>query len=275
MEKPLSKQKIEKNCIFSGTQTEQDLLLDESGPELTDPIFSDNPRLPDSFTMFEKAIDKFTNEIRINIFRSREYWFPHKHPIDLLYISNPNGDRFYVLFTGSHWLYSTGSLIFNIDERTNIELKIDNTDEFLKGKTYDELRFWNKDEQAYRKEYRTYLYISKEDYLKCCHANHLSVRVNINDSSPTSYEEECDELISCFQMLYNHTCDDTMFAENKQKWLVTFGDSLMKYFDTVEKKLENDKKKETEKKQDKTKEILIAVLIGLGVLALGLSPLLF
>ena len=202
MEKPLSKQKIEKEYINSQTQTEQDLLLDEIGPEITNSINSSNPCLPDSFTMFEKKIDKFTNEVRINIFRSREYWFPHKHPIDLLYISNPTEDRFYILYTGMHWMYPTGSIILNIDERTNIELKTDSTDEFLKGKTYDELRFWDKEEQEYRREFRSYLYISKEDFLKCCHANHLSVRVSIDDSSPTTYEEECDELIPCFQMLF-------------------------------------------------------------------------
>lgn len=261
MEKPLSKKEFSTNSEFSDFQTEQDLLfsgkigqtlinmgvlgvfsMEEDVKELIDNLCKEFPMN----RFCEKEVDKFTNEVRINTFRSRTLAFPHNHPIDLLYISKPEGDRFYVLYTGSDWLYSTGTIIFNIDDRTNIELKIDSNDEFLKGKTNDELQFWDEKTQRYRKEYRSYLSISKEDYLKCCHANHLSVRVCIDDSSPKAYEDDCDELIPCFQILYNETCDDQMFEKTKEEWTTTFMESTKKGFKKLYKLPEHRKNNEND-----------------------------
>lgn len=242
MEKPLSKQKIEDQSIYYRfVQTEQDLLLND--------IYQvgEFDHMPISF-LFEKKIDKFKNEVRINIFRSRYFTFPYKHPIDLLYISNPNGEGLYVLFTGTDRIMSSGSLFINIDDRINIELKINDNDELLKGKTCDYLRLWDNEEQTYHSECRSYLHISKEDYLKCCNANHLSIKVCPSDCDSTAYEEDCDDLIPYFQILYNETCDGQMFALNKQEVLDSSASSLKKrsHKETQEfLKRRNDSTKET------------------------------
>lgn len=163
--------------------------------------------------LLEEEMDKFTNELRISTFRSRTFCFPYEHPIDLLYISKPEGEQFYVLYTAEKGIRSSGKIIFNIDGKTNVELKTDMKDLLLNGKT--EEVFDNYDDET-PNEIVSFLPISKEDFLKCCNAKHLSVSVR-RTNSKVDYENECDEIIPYFQMLYNKVCDSTMFTEGWQQ----------------------------------------------------------
>lgn len=273
MEKPLSKKGY---SLLYGIQTEQDLLfLGEKGKELISSIKSKHTIPQDSTienickefpieSLCEKEVDKFTNEVRINTFRSRTFAFPHKHPIDLLYISKPEGERFYVLYTGLHWMESTSSIIFNINENSNIILQTNYNDKYL-GKTYEEfvLEDHHKNKNL---EYRSYLPISKEDFLKCCHAEHLSIRV-CNYSSSIDYEEDCDELIPCFQMLYNQTSDNQIFTNNEEKWIQTFTESTKARF----KKLYMISEQKREEENEITRKGLSEMLIWILIVVLGIA----
>ena len=190
------------SSLVSDFKTEQDYKIAKIWKR--DPSFEKTPL---DF-LFEEEMDKFTNELRISTFRSRSFKFPYSHPIDLLYISKPEGEQFYVLYTADYSMSSSGALIFNIDGRTNCNLSIDYDDIVLGGKTH---------EDAGALGCVSFLPISKKDFLKCCNAEHLTVRIK-SDSSLIDYESDCDEIIPYFQMLYNKVCDNTMFAENKETW---------------------------------------------------------
>ena len=212
--------------------------------------------------LLEEEMDKFTNELRISTFRSRTFCFPYEHPIDLLYISKPEGEQFYVLYTAEKGIRSNGKIIFNIDGKTNVELKIDNKDLLVNGKT--EVVFNNYDDKT-PNEIVSFLPISKEDFLKCCNAKHLSVSVRRTNSS-VDYENECDEIIPYFQMLYNKVCDSTMFTEGWQQ-------EIRKQFKTqvcneISSCVQIDEEVEKEGKREDlryTLSIAIPILIGIIV----------
>lgn len=202
--------------------------------------------------LLEEEMDKFTNELRITTFRSRAFRFPYKHPIDLLYISKPEGEQFYVLYTDEKSIRSSGKLIFNINGNTNVVLKTDEEDVLLKGKTEEDL--FDGEETV------SFLPISIEDFLKCCNANHLSVSVRRTNSA-IDYEDECDDIIPYFQMLYNKVCDSTMFIENRKQ-------EIKKLFkaqvcDEISHYNEIDKKKRKQEKLNNASPFIIGVIVAI------------
>lgn len=246
--------------------TEQDIKMAQ--------IYKDDPFLENTSLDFllEEEMDKYTNELRISTFRSRKFGFPYNHPIDLLYISKPEGERFYVLYTAESFIMHSGEIIININGKTNVKLSIDDEDPLLNGKTEEEFEY-NKyyyhihnhiPTINYRcREFVSFLPISKEDFLKCCNAEHLGVRVKEINSS-INYESDCDDIIPFFQMLYNRVCDNTMFAENKEKWkkqiLERIEETQPPYYKR-DKNIVQEKGNEKEKENNKEKLLIVAACI--------------
>ena len=213
--------------------------------------------------LFEEEMDKFSNELRINTFRSRTFGFPYEHPIDLMYISKPEGEHFYVLYTAEKGIRSSGKIIFNIDGKTNVELKTDKKDLLLNGKT--EEVFDNYDDET-PNEIVSFLPISKENFLKCCNAKHLSVSVRRTNST-VDYEDDCDDILPYFQMLYNKVCDSTMFTEGwqqeiRKRFKTQVRDEISSCVQIYEEVEKESKKEEL----NYTLKIVLYILLGIGAL---------
>lgn len=272
---------VMKDCVDFAT--EQDFKIYQ--------VWKEDPNFEKTSLDFlvEEEIDVFKNETRFSTFRSREFDFPYYYPINFLYISRPEGEQFYVQFVGSEEIAYNGSIIFNINGKTNVVLKIDDTDELLEGKSSEEIRidsfyeFYNDDKEpdcdiGWHDEYVSTLPISKEDFLKCCYAEHLKVRVN-TDASTIYWEGDCDELISIAQIFYNRVCDSSMFVENKDQWRIEIG---KKFDEKLSKGLPqreaNREASRAEDKKDTRKfvgRVLLILLIILGGIASLMIPLFF
>ena len=207
---------------------------------------------------FEEDVDKFTNEVKVSTNHSRCFEFPHEFPLDFLFISEPEGDKYYILFTQSDLFESSGSMIINIDEKTNLKLKAE------KIETYKICNLWKKRTDD---ECRVFFPITKDNLLKCCMSKELSVRVCKDKRSPVAFEEFCDELIPCFQLFYNRVCDNSMYAErieDLKQWL--HNQYKKQLVDSINQSKKIEKETDSSIRQDDMKYYLkVAAAIGIGI----------
>ena len=223
MDKPLPESRFHDNeslCIRKwGLSTEQDeqlVNLYKRG------IFSFEAN-PLNYVIFEDS-DKFCDEKHISILKSRRFKdFGYSHPFNIVFISKPKGERFYIV-ADNH----IDSMIININNEVNVKLSINDTDvDFLERDAHEKYErivadYYGPSSGRFEvikhlKPERTYLSISKEDFLRCCQAEHLSVRI-ISNSYVTYEKDDSNDLISFFQMLYTYLNKDNLFIEKKDIW---------------------------------------------------------